>query len=119
MWLAVRAKAHLKVLLLFLFAFEADRQLLDPSVVRKGLLVFGGGLLDLFDTLLELMILALAGQMPIAPDKTNSRAVNPRRVVFFIGILSGFCQRFGFIWEESSSSSFCMALFRFFCFFPD
>src|ERR1035437_652287 len=59
LWLSVRAKAHLKVLLLFLLAFEADRDLLDPGVLRKRLLVFRSRLLDLGDTLLQLLILCI------------------------------------------------------------
>jgi hypothetical protein len=30
----------------------------------------------------------LAGQMPIAPERTNNRVTNPHRAVFLIGILS-------------------------------
>jgi hypothetical protein len=55
--LAVGTHAHLKAFLLALFAAQADGRCFRPRILRNSLLVFGNGLFQVSDSLLQIGIL--------------------------------------------------------------
>jgi len=68
---AIRPEAHLEMLLLFLFAFQADSDLLDPGILRKGLLVLCHCLLVFRETLLQFRVLCVDGKIECRSSQDN------------------------------------------------
>jgi hypothetical protein len=64
---------HLEVLLLFLFAFQTDGDLLGPGILRKRLLVLCHCLLDLRKTLLQFLVLCPDWKIECHSNQENER----------------------------------------------
>ncbi len=68
--------------LLLLFTFQADGDLLDPGVLRQGLLVLCHCLLDFRETLLQFRVLCLDRKIECHRDQENKRDQSPAPTLF-------------------------------------
>ena len=91
MRLAVGAKAHLEMLLFFLFALQADGDLLLPGVLGELLLIFDARLFHLRYALLQFLALRAGPRNAHAGcqkrGETDCQRVNPFDTVILIELL--------------------------------